>query len=92
MKQYRSQETKQRILKIAIQEFVEKGYEGAHLQRIADRANTNKPVVYYYFKSKENLYEEVLRSIFSDAFKNVEICLVKVKKMDMKDDKVKAIE
>lgn len=77
MKQAYYQETKQRILKSAIQEFVERGYDGAHIKRIAEKANSNKPVVYYYFKSKENLYEEVLSSILKQAFANVEITLNK---------------
>ncbi len=77
MKQVNSQETKQRILNAAVEEFVEYGYDGAHMQRIAEKSGTNKSIIYYYFKNKENLYEEVLSSIFEKSFDNVEMALNK---------------
>lgn len=55
---------KERILKAASDEFVEYGYYGARTQRIADRAKVNKALLHYYFSSKENIYEQVLRTVF----------------------------
>jgi len=51
------------ILQAASQEFAEKGFAAAKTQDIAARAGLPKPNVYYYFRSKENLYREVLDSI-----------------------------
>ncbi len=51
------------ILRAASQEFAEKGFAATKTSDIADRAGLPKPNVYYYFKSKENLYREVLESI-----------------------------
>ena len=53
----------QQILAAAEQEFVEKGYRGASVQAIADRAGLPKANVQYYFKRKSNLYLTVLDSI-----------------------------
>lgn len=54
---------KELILKAASEEFAEKGFAASKTSDIAARAGLPKPNVYYYFKSKENLYREVLESI-----------------------------
>lgn len=52
-----------RILEAAEIEFGLKGYGGASLQNIAERAGLPKPNIVYYFHSKENLYKQVLNTI-----------------------------
>ncbi|SBS33015.1 HTH-type transcriptional regulator RutR [Marinomonas spartinae] len=52
-----------RILDAAEVEFGLKGFSGASLQHIADRAELPKPNIVYYFQSKENLYKQVLNKI-----------------------------
>ena len=47
--------TKERISQKAISIFSEKGYDAASMREIAEASGVSKPVVYYYFKSKENL-------------------------------------
>lgn len=54
---------KQLILRAASEEFADKGFAAAKTSDIAAKAGLPKPNVYYYFKSKENLYREVLESI-----------------------------
>ncbi|OOE09227.1 TetR family transcriptional regulator [Stutzerimonas degradans] len=54
---------KELILRAASEEFAEKGFAATKTSDIAARAGLPKPNVYYYFKSKENLYREVLESI-----------------------------
>lgn len=51
------------ILRAASEEFADKGFAAAKTSDIAAKAGLPKPNVYYYFKSKENLYLEVLESI-----------------------------
>mgnify|MGYP001415153870 FL=1 len=55
---------KDRILSAAIDEFVENGYYGARMQKIADRAKVNKALLHYYYSSKEKIYETVLKKVF----------------------------
>lgn len=47
-----------RLLKVALQLFAEKGYEATSVREIALASAVTKPTLYYYFKSKEGLYLE----------------------------------
>lgn len=51
--------SRKEILDAAIKVFVKKGFSGTRVQEIADEANMNKGMIFYYFKSKELLYQEV---------------------------------
>lgn len=51
----------QRIYDTARKIFREKGFDGARMQEIADEAKINKALLHYYFKSKEKLFQEILR-------------------------------
>jgi TetR/AcrR family transcriptional regulator len=53
--------TKERILTAALAEFSEKGIAGARVDAIAARARVNKRMLYYYFGSKDELFQEILR-------------------------------
>src|SRR4051794_30097278 len=57
----KSEETRARLLDAAATVFSDRGYAGARLADIAERAGMHPPGVYYYFPSKEELVEEVLR-------------------------------
>src|SRR5947208_10159315 len=57
----KSEETRERLLDAAAKVFRDKGYAGARLSDIAELAEMHTPGVYYYFPSKEELVEEVLR-------------------------------
>jgi len=58
-------ETEQKILDVARQEFVQKGFNGARMQDIADMAGINKAMLHYYFRSKEKLYHEIVVEILN---------------------------
>ena len=51
---------RQRLLETATELFAEKGYAGTSVREIVDRAGVSKPVLYYYFKSKEGLFYAIL--------------------------------
>jgi TetR/AcrR family transcriptional regulator len=53
--------TRRRILDGALEEFAEKGLAGARVDSIAERAGSSPRMLYVYFGSKEQLYDEVLR-------------------------------
>jgi len=53
-----STSAEERILKAAVEVFAEKGYDAAGVDEIAKRANVTKPLIYYYFKGKQNILDE----------------------------------
>ena len=55
----RTNKTEKVILEIAEKEFLQKGYDGARIVEIADRAGVNQAMLYYYFKTKEQLFDRV---------------------------------
>jgi len=60
--------SKEKIIAAAWQVFVDKGYDGARMQEIADLAGINKAMIYYYFKSKDELFEGILSDTFQRFF------------------------
>ncbi|SIT46307.1 Transcriptional regulator [Paraburkholderia piptadeniae] len=65
-RKYDPEETKRNILEVATQEFSSMGLAGARVDAIAERTNTTKRMLYYYFGSKEGLYEAVLEKVYGD--------------------------
>lgn len=57
--------TRRNILEIARQEFSENGLSGARIDLIAERTRTSKHMIYYYFGSKEGLYQAVLEMAYT---------------------------
>lgn len=55
-----SKSSEQRVLEAAIKEFTAKGYTGARMQSIADKAEISKSALHYYFRDKERLFRKVL--------------------------------
>jgi TetR/AcrR family transcriptional regulator len=53
--------TRARILAAALRDFSARGINGARVDAIASRADTNKRMLYYYFGSKDGLFRAVLR-------------------------------
>ncbi len=49
------------LLDAALEEFSAKGFAGARVQDIADRAGVNKQLINYYFGGKEGLYSALGR-------------------------------
>ena len=59
------------ILTVAMKLFAEKGYAGCSIREICQAAGVTKPVLYYHFRSKENLYQELMMEIFSQTQRNL---------------------
>lgn len=60
------EQTRRDILDVATEEFAQLGLAGARVDAIAARTRTTKRMIYYYFESKEKLYEAVLEKVYSD--------------------------
>lgn len=52
---------RQRIIDGARATFLEKGFDGASVDEIAQSASVSKATLYYYFHSKEALFRELIR-------------------------------
>ncbi|MEX0344351.1 MAG: TetR/AcrR family transcriptional regulator [Rhizobiaceae bacterium] len=58
--------TKSRILEAAKKEFARLGLGGARVDEIADKAKTNKRMIYHYFGGKEDLFQTVIEQAYLD--------------------------
>lgn len=57
-----SAERKREILKAAFDEFSHRGFLGTSLERIAARAGISKSGIYAHYNSKDDVFEDMLRS------------------------------
>ena len=55
-----AEETRQTILRIALEVMVERGYSGAVLEEIAERAGLTRGAIYWHFTGKEAIYLELV--------------------------------
>lgn len=55
------QTTEEKILEAASEVFTEKGFEGTRTRDIAEKAGINLALLNYYFRSKEKLFEQVMK-------------------------------
>lgn len=58
--QIKKDEVRLKILEIAADEFLKRGYENASMRMIARKAHTTQGNIYHYFPNKEMLLEEIL--------------------------------
>jgi TetR/AcrR family transcriptional repressor of mexJK operon len=57
---------RQEILQVAFKVFADKGYSGATMLEIAQRARASKETLYAWFQNKEKLFETLLLSLVSE--------------------------
>jgi AcrR family transcriptional regulator len=57
------QEKKDLILRTALIVFAEEGYHACSVNKIADKANISKGLIYNYFESKEDLLRNIITNI-----------------------------
>lgn len=60
------EEVQARILAAAVAEFAEHSFSGARIDQISKRAKTVDRMLYYYFGSKERLYQAVLEHVYAE--------------------------
>ena len=57
--------TRRRILRIAADEFANRGFDGARVDEIVRRSKVSKNLIYHYFKSKDALFVSVLADAYA---------------------------
>lgn len=55
-----SLDSKEKLLRIALRQFAQKGFDGASVKSIAEEAEMNVSLISYYFQGKEGLLREAL--------------------------------
>ena len=66
MKGEKGERRKQKLLRIAYQMFIQKGYEATSIDEIIAEAHIAKGTYYYYFPSKEATLKEVINMMIND--------------------------
>ncbi len=56
---------RERLLVAATELFSRKGYSATTIREIVAAAGVTKPVLYYYFRSKEGIYLELMSGVFA---------------------------
>jgi len=56
--------TKEAIKRVAIEQFGKKGFHGTSVRDIAKEADCSIPMVYYYYNSKKELFDEIVYKEF----------------------------
>ncbi len=64
-------ERQERLFESAAEEFGEKGYDAASLNRILERSGMSKSSLYYYFDDKADLFTTVLERALAFLFKEI---------------------
>lgn len=67
-----AQATQAVILSAAEEEFAQQGFRAARTETIAAKTGVAKSMIYYYFKDKEGLYQEVLKRSHTELLQTVE--------------------
>ena len=62
----------ERVLSVATAEFSASGFAGARVERIARKARLSKGMIYYLFRSKRMLYQQVVRRIYTSLHERFE--------------------
>jgi AcrR family transcriptional regulator len=65
MTKYKDNHTEERILEAAKKIFLRDGLQGARMQDIADLASINRSMLHYYFRDKEMLSHQTMKSVIS---------------------------
>jgi len=69
----RKEERPQEITEAAFAAFAEKGYAATRVEEVAKRAGVSKGLLYLYFKTKEELFKAVVRSIVMPRIDALEV-------------------
>lgn len=69
-----TKERKEEILRAAIREFSEKGYQGTNVSEIAKELNISQGTIFWYFETKEKLF----RAAFMEEFRIIKLATANV--------------
>ena len=76
--------TAEKILKAARAVFAEKGYNGTHVDEIAERAGVNKATLYYQIGDKDTLYANVIHQVLGNTAQGIAEAVAEVEHPEKK--------
>lgn len=62
-----SETTRKKILEVSQTLFSSKGFDATRVDDIAKSAGVNKALIYYYFKSKDDILTDLIQMLFDDV-------------------------
>lgn len=65
-------EAEGKLLESALQLFSKKGYEGTSIREIIEGAGVTRPVLYYYFENKEDLFTRLVEAKFAELVAKID--------------------
>ena len=65
-------DTRTRIMEEAFELFGQHGFQGTSIREIAKKSEANLAAINYHFKSKENLFWEVMAATYMEVHKEIE--------------------
>ena len=65
-------EAESKLLESALLLFSTKGYEGTSIREIIEGAGVTRPVLYYYFENKEDLFTRLVEAKFAELVASIE--------------------
>jgi AcrR family transcriptional regulator len=74
-RQERSLARREAILAAALDEFSAQGFAAARIDEVALRAGVAKGTIYVHFRDKEELFQEIIRSVLSPFVGTIEVTL-----------------
>ena len=81
--QRRKEDRPQEITDAAFSVFAEKGYASARVEEVAKRAGVSKGLMYLYFRTKEELFKAVIKSV---VIRRVDALLLAVEETELSSE------
>lgn len=72
-RQRRKEARPSEIVEVAIECFLENGFEATKLDEVARRSGIAKGTIYLYFETKEQLFRAVVQHVISSNLKDIEV-------------------
>ncbi|MEA4831332.1 MAG: TetR/AcrR family transcriptional regulator [Oscillospiraceae bacterium] len=66
---------KERIKEVAVEHFNRTGYYGTTIRNIASDVNCSLPMIYYYYKNKKELFDEIIKKDYFNLLKRQALLL-----------------
>lgn len=61
---------RERIKEVAVEHFNTNGYHGTTIRNIAKDVKCSLPMIYYYYKNKKDLFDEIIKKDFFNILNN----------------------